>query len=108
MLDAEPAFAGVPKGAHLRTPEVTKADVMPIAAGSEVVTCLTAAAELKAAGIVAKVVLMPSFRIYDEQPEHKAALPPEGTPRRRLSRRDDGLVQVHRDERRGDRDRLFW
>jgi transketolase len=72
----------VPKGAYLRTPEVTKADVILIAAGSEVVTCLKAAAELKAAGIVAKVVSMPSFRIYDEQSAaYKAELLPEGVPK---------------------------
>ena len=82
MLDAALAFAGVPKGAYSRTPEVTKPDVILIAAGSEVINCLTAAAELKAAGIVAKVVSMPSFRIYDEQTaEYKAALLPEGMPK---------------------------
>ncbi len=82
VLDAALAFAGVPKGAYSRTPEVTKPDVILIAAGSEVTTCLTAAAELKAAGIAAKVVSMPSFRIYDEQTAaYKAALLPEGVPK---------------------------
>jgi len=82
VFDAEPAFAGVPKGAYSMTPEVTSPDVILIAAGSEVTTCLKAAAELKAAGISAKVVSMPSFRIYDEQPEeYKAELLPEGTPK---------------------------
>jgi transketolase len=82
VLDAAAAFAGVPKGAYSRTPEVTKPDVILIAAGSEVTTCLTAAAELKAAGIAAKVVSMPSFRIYDEQPSaYKAELLPEGVPK---------------------------
>ena len=110
VLDAALAFAGVPKGAYSRTPEVTKPDVILIAAGSEVTTCLTAAAELKAAGIAAKVVSMPSFRIYDEQTAaYKAALLPEGVPKIfARSRRDDGLVQVHRDKRRGDRDRPVW
>jgi transketolase len=84
VLDAAMAFAGVPKGAYSMTPEVTSesADVILIAAGSEVVTCLTAAAELKAAGIAAKVVSMPSFRIYDEQTAaYKAELLPAGTPK---------------------------
>jgi transketolase len=82
VLDAAPAFAGVPKGAYSRTPEVTKPDVILIAAGSEVVTCLTAAAELKAAGIAARVVSMPSFRIFDEQTAaYKAELLPEGVPK---------------------------
>jgi transketolase len=82
VLDAAPVFAGVPKGAYSRTPEVTKPDVILIAAGSEVVTCLTAAAELKAAGIAARVVSMPSFRIFDEQTAaYKAELLPEGVPK---------------------------
>ena len=82
VLDAAPVFAGVPKGAYSRTPEVTKPDVILIAAGSEVVTCLTAAAELKAAGIAARVVSMPSFCIFDEQTAaYKAELLPEGVPK---------------------------
>jgi len=82
VFDAARAFAGVPKGAYSVTPEVTKADVILLAAGSEVTTCLTAAAELKAAGITAKVVSMPSFKIYDEQTAaYKAELLPEGTPK---------------------------
>jgi transketolase len=41
-----------------------------------------AAEELKTAGINATVVSMPSFKIYDEQPEdYKAGLMPEGTPK---------------------------
>jgi transketolase len=82
VLDAALAFAGAPKGAYSMTPEVTKPDVILIAAGSEVVVCLKAAEELKAAGIAAKVVSMPSFRIYDEQSAaYKAELLPEGTPK---------------------------
>jgi transketolase len=46
------------------------------------VTCLKAAEELKTAGITAKVVSMPSFRIFDEQTEaYKAELLPEGVPK---------------------------
>ena len=82
VLDAALAFAGVPKGAYSRTPEVTNPDVILLAAGSEVTTCLTAAAELKAAGIAARVVSMPSFRIFDEQSAaYKSALLPEGVPK---------------------------
>ena len=61
---------------------MTKPDVILLAAGSEVTTCLTAATELKAAGIAARVVSMPSFRIYDEQTAaYKAELLPEGVPK---------------------------
>jgi transketolase len=82
VFDAGKAFAGVPKGAYSMTPDVTKADVILIGTGSEVTTCLKAADELKAAGITAKVVSMPSFKIYDEQPEaYKTALLPEATPK---------------------------
>ncbi len=64
------------------TPEVTKPDVILIGTGSEVTTCMKAATELKAAGIAARVVSMPSFRIFDEQPaEYKAQLLPEATPK---------------------------
>jgi transketolase len=56
--------------------------VILIATGSEVTTCMKAAEELKAAGIGATVVSMPSFKIFDEQPEeYKAALLPAGTPK---------------------------
>jgi transketolase len=82
VMEAALAFAGPAKGAYSLTPEVTAPDVILIATGSEVSTVLKAAEELKAAGIAAKVVSMPSFRIFDEQPaEYKATLLPEGTPK---------------------------
>jgi len=82
VYDAALTFAGPVKGAYSMTPDVTKADVILIGTGSEVMVCLKAAEELKAGGIVAKVVSMPSFKIYDEQPaEYKVALLPEGTPK---------------------------
>jgi transketolase len=82
VFDAALTAAGAPKGAYSMTPEVTKPDVILIGTGSEVTTCLKAAAELKAAGIATGVVSMPSFRIYDEQPaEYKAGLMPGGTPK---------------------------
>ncbi len=79
---AEPAYAGVPKGAYSMTPDVKNPDVILIGTGSEVQVCVKAADELKAAGIAANVVSMPSWRIFDEQPEaYRAALLPEGTPK---------------------------
>jgi transketolase len=57
-------------------------DIILIATGSEVSVIIKAAEELKAAGINATVVSMPSFRIFDEQTdEYKAALFPEATPK---------------------------
>jgi len=81
VYDAEGAWAGVPKGAYAIREEA-KPDVILIGTGSEVSLCLKAADELKGAGINARVVSMPSFRIFDEQSdEYKAALLPEGTPK---------------------------
>jgi transketolase len=81
VFDAAPAYAGVPKGAYA-IGEVASPDVILIGTGSEVTTCLQAAAELKNAGIAARVVSMPSFKIFDEQTaEYKASLLPEATPK---------------------------
>jgi transketolase len=82
VFDAALTFPGPSKGAYSMTPEVTKPDVILIGTGSEVTTCMKAATELKAAGIAARVVSMPSFRIFDEQPaEYRAQLLPEATPK---------------------------
>jgi transketolase len=80
VLDAKIAQAGARKGAY----EVSSngKDVILIATGSEVSIIVKAAEELKAAGINATVVSMPSFKIYDEQSDsYKAGLMPESTPK---------------------------
>ena len=57
-------------------------DIILIATGSEVSVVLEAAEKLKAEGIAASVVSMPSFKIYDEQDAaYKAKLMPEDTPK---------------------------
>jgi transketolase len=79
-MDAGIAQAGARKGAY----EVSSngKDIILIATGSEVWVIAKAAEELKAAGINATVVSMPSFKIYDEQSDaYKAGLMPEGTPK---------------------------
>jgi transketolase len=79
-MDAATAQAGARKGAY----EVSSngKDIILIATGSEVWVIAKAAEELKAAGINATVVSMPSFKIYEEQSdEYKAGLMPEGTPK---------------------------
>jgi transketolase len=79
-MDAAIAQAGARKGAY----EVSSngKDIILIATGSEVWVIAKAAEELKAAGINATVVSMPSFKIYDEQSDaYKAGLMPEGTPK---------------------------
>jgi transketolase len=80
VLDAEKAHAGARKGAY----EVSSngKDIILIGTGSEVSVIVKAAEELKAAGINATVVSMPSFKIFDEQKaEYKASLFPEATPK---------------------------
>jgi transketolase len=79
-IDAGIAQAGARKGAY----EVSSngKDIILIATGSEVWVIGKAAEELKAAGINATVVSMPSFKIYDEQSDaYKAGLMPEDTPK---------------------------
>jgi transketolase len=81
VLDADAAWAGATKGAYALN-VVAKPDVVLIGTGSEVSTCVKAAEELKGAGISARVVSMPSFRIFDEQSDaYKAELMPEATPK---------------------------
>jgi transketolase len=57
-------------------------DLVLVATGSEVSVVLKAAEELKAAGINAKVVSMPSFKIFEEQDEaYKMSIFPHGVPK---------------------------
>lgn len=82
VLDAEKykVHEGVKRGAYAL--DDSGKDIILIATGSEVSVVLKAAEELKAAGINATVVSMPSFRIFEEQPEeYKASLFPEATPK---------------------------
>src|SRR5260370_30369418 len=80
VLDATIAQAGAKKGAYELSSNGK--DIILIATGSEVSVIVKAAEELKAAGINATVVSMPSFRIYEEQSDkYKAGLMPEDTPK---------------------------
>ena len=72
-------YAGTKKGAYILEPGT---DIILVATGSEVSLIVKAAEELKAAGISAAVVSMPSFHIFDEQDEaYKASIFPEATPK---------------------------
>lgn len=82
VLDAEKykVREGVRKGAYAL--DASGKDIILIATGSEVSLILKAAEELKAAGIGATVVSMPSFRLFEEQDAaYKASLFPENTPK---------------------------
>ena len=60
-----------------------KPDVLLLATGSEVSLCIAAYEELKAAGIAARVVSMPSWELFEQQEQayKDAVLPPDVTAR---------------------------
>jgi transketolase len=73
-------FEGTSHGAYVL--ENFGTDVILVAAGSEVAMIMKAALELKEAGILATVVSMPSFKIFEEQTEeYKMSIFPHGTPK---------------------------
>ena len=82
VLDAAKykVLEGCAKGAYVL--EAYGKDVVIVATGSEVTTALTAAEELKAAGVMATVVSMPSFKIFAEQnEEYQMSIFPHGVPK---------------------------
>jgi transketolase len=82
VLDAEKykVHEGVKHGAYAL--DASGKDIILIATGSEVELIVKAAEELKADGISASVVSMPSFKIFDEQDAaYKSSLFPENTPK---------------------------
>ena len=84
VLDAAKykVFEGVRKGAYTLEQGSDKPDILLVATGSEVALALASAAELKAKGITARVVSMPSWRIFEEQSaEYKASIFPDGMPK---------------------------
>ena len=73
-------FEGVRKGAYVL--EEYGKDVILVATGSEVQLVVKAGEQLKSQGINATVVSMPSFKIFDEQPEeYKMSIFPHGVPK---------------------------
>ena len=82
VLDADKykTTEGCAKGAYVL--EAHGKDIVLVATGSEVTTALKAAEELKAAGINATVVSMPSFKIFEEQnDDYKMSIFPHGVPK---------------------------
>jgi transketolase len=78
------AASGVARGGYvLADAPAGKPDVLLLATGSEVALCLTAYERLQSEGIFARVVSLPSWEIFDEQPVeyHDSVLPPEVTAR---------------------------
>jgi transketolase len=78
------AASGVARGAYvLADVPDGKPDVLLLATGSEVALCLTAYERLQKEGIKARVVSMPSWELFDDQPQEyrDRALPPAVTAR---------------------------
>lgn len=74
-------YGGVCKGAYALE-DVGDPKLILIATGSEVSVALSAARLLAADGVRARVVSMPSWRVFDEQsPEYKASLLPASVPK---------------------------
>jgi len=74
-------YASVSKGAYVLE-DAANAKVILIATGSEVSVALGAAKLLAADGIGARVVSMPSWKIFEEQAaEYKASVLPAGVPK---------------------------
>jgi transketolase len=72
---------GVRKGAYILQDGGASPDVLLVATGAEVWPVLQAAADLKKEGISARVISMPSFRIFEEQPEaYKQQIFPDHLP----------------------------
>ncbi len=74
------AATGVARGGYILADAPSgKPDVLLLATGSEVSLCLTARERLQSEGIGARVVSMPSWEIFDEQPEEyrDGVLPPD-------------------------------
>ena len=82
VLDAAKykVLEGPAKGAYVLA-EYGK-DIILVATGSEVELAMKSAEELKGAGIMATVVSMPSFAIFEEQEEdYKMSIFPHGIPK---------------------------
>ncbi len=84
VLDATKykVLEGVRHGAYVLEQGSDKPDVLLVATGSEVPLALKSAEELKTKGVAARVVSMPSWRVFEEQtPEYKASIFPDGLPK---------------------------
>jgi transketolase len=76
--------SGVARGAYVLADAADgRPDVLLLATGSEVALCLDAYERLKAEGVKARVVSMPSWELFDDQPHEyrDRVLPPNVTAR---------------------------
>jgi len=84
LLDPEKhkVFEGVAKGAYIVEEGSKSPDVLLVGTGAELWPCLKAAEQLKGEGVTARVVSMPSWKLFDEQDEaYKQSIFPDGLPK---------------------------
>ncbi|MGB9144594.1 MAG: transketolase [Acidobacteriaceae bacterium] len=84
LLDPEKqgVFEGVRKGAYIVEQGGDRPDVLLVGTGSELWLAVRAAEQLKKDGIAARVVSMPSTKIFDEQPEsYRRQIFPDNVPK---------------------------
>ncbi len=62
-------YAGVSKGAYVIDKGSDKPDLLMLSTGAEVWQIIKAAAELKKQGVTARIVSMPSWQLFERQPE---------------------------------------
>jgi transketolase len=75
-------FEGVRRGAYIVEQGSDSPDLLIVGTGAELWPALRAAEQLKKDGIVARVVSMPSWRIFEEQSEsYKASIFPDNLPK---------------------------
>jgi transketolase len=75
-------FEGVRRGAYIVEQGGDRPDLLIVGTGSELSLAVQSAAELSKEGIGARVVSMPSWRIFEEQPEsYKASIFPDNLPK---------------------------
>jgi len=75
-------FEGVRRGAYILEQGGDTPDVLIVGTGAELWPAFNAAGELKKDGINARIVSMPSWRIFEEQPEsYKASIFPDNVPK---------------------------
>jgi transketolase len=80
--DKYKVFEGVKKGAYILEKGGDKPDVLIVGTGAEVWTALNGAKALKEEGITARVVSMPSWRLFEEQSdEYKDSIFPAHLPK---------------------------
>jgi len=73
---------GVPRGAYILAGEGERADVILIATGSEVQLALAARDKLAEKKIAARVVSMPSWELFEEQPaDYREQMLPKNVPK---------------------------